>query len=99
MVELATGLPAESLSASEVERLRERPRVQSVIELPSGPEHRQHVTSTATVLVGRTVVYLTLDSEHDRWTQRVLAHDADKRDLLEATLDQLENGFGSSSDG
>ena len=99
MVELATELPAESLSASEVERLRERPRVRSVIELPSGHEHRHHVTTTVTVLVGRTVVSLTFDAAHDRWTQRVLARDADKRDLLEATLDQLENGFGSSPEG
>ncbi len=95
MVELATELPGESLSASEIEHLRERPGVRSVIELPTGREHRHNVTSAATVLVRKEVLYLTLDSNQERWRQHVLARNADKRELLEATLDQLE---GSGND-
>jgi hypothetical protein len=99
MVELATDLPAESLSASEVERLRERPAVSSVIELPTGTEHRRNVTSTAIALAERQVLYLTLDAESGRWKQRVLAREADERELLEVTLEQLDRNaddFSSS---
>ena len=90
MVELATGLPAESLTAVDVEHLRERPAVRSVIELPTNHEHRHNVTSTATVLADNEVLYLTLDGERERWRQYVLAHNADRRELLESTLDRLE---------
>jgi hypothetical protein len=91
MDDLATELPDESLTARDVDRLRERPAVRSVIELPTGPEHRRNVTSTATVLTGGTVLYLTFDDRAEHWEQRVLTHDADERGLLEATLDQFEN--------
>ena len=90
MVELATELPGESLSATEIDRLRDRPEVSSVIELPTGPEHRRNVTSTATVLADEAVLYLTLDRECGCWRQRVLTHDADKHEHLETTLDQIE---------
>jgi hypothetical protein len=99
MAELATELPPESLSAGEVERLRERPAVRSVIELPSGHEHRRNATSTVTVLVGQEVLYLTLDAESGRWRQHTLAYDADERELLEVTLDQLGGGDCSPSNG
>lgn len=90
MVELATELPAESLTAADIEHLRERPAVRSVIELPTGHEHRHSVTSTATVLADNEVLYLTLEAGHERWRQYVLARNADRRELLEATLDQLD---------
>jgi hypothetical protein len=90
MVELATELPDESLSASEIEHLRERPGVRSVIELPTGREHHHNVTSAATVLIRKEVLYLTLDPDQERWRQHVLARNADRRELLEATLDQLD---------
>ncbi|WP_256684784.1 hypothetical protein [Halococcus qingdaonensis] len=92
MVNLAPELPDGSLSTSELERLRERPAVRSVIELPTGYEHSHDVTSTATALVDGTVLYLTLDPDRGHWQQCVLAHDADERELLEATLDQFEAG-------
>ncbi|EMA54169.1 hypothetical protein [Halococcus thailandensis] len=92
MVNLATELPDESLSTSEIERLRERPAVRSVIELPTSYEHSHDVTSTATALVDGTVLYLTLDPDHEQWQQHVLARDANERELLEATLDQFEAG-------
>ncbi|GAA0470501.1 hypothetical protein MUK72_04885 [Halococcus dombrowskii] len=92
MVNLATKLPDESLSTSEIERLRERPAVRSVIELPTSYEHGHDVTSTATVLTGGTVLYLTFDREREQWKQRVLARDANERELLAATLDQFEAG-------
>lgn len=95
MVELATELPPEALSTGAVEHLRERPGVRSVIELPTGREHRHDVTSAATVLIRKQVLYLTLDPDQDRWRQHVLARNADKRELLEATLDQLD---GSGND-
>lgn len=96
MAELATELPPEALSTGAVERLRERPAVRSVIELPTGHEHRHDVTTTATVLVERRVLYLTFDRESGRWHQHVLSRNADKRELLEATLDQFENEDDSS---
>ncbi|EMA51323.1 hypothetical protein C448_00737 [Halococcus morrhuae DSM 1307] len=92
MVDLATELPDESLAARDVDRLRERPAVRSVIELPTSYEHGHDVTSTATVLTGGTVLYLTFDREREQWKQRVLARDANERELLEATLDQFEAG-------
>ena len=95
MVELATELPGQSLSVSDIEHLRERPGVRSVIELPTGREHRHDVTSTATVLIGTEVLYLTLDSDQERWRQHVLVRNADRRELLEATLNQLD---GSGND-
>jgi hypothetical protein len=42
------------------------------------------------------VLYLALDAESGQWHQQVLARDAGKRDLLEATLDRLDSTEGGT---
>jgi hypothetical protein len=90
MVELATELPSDPLTATEIQDLRTCQSISSVIELPSSAEFHQGATSKATVLVDGTVFCLAFDTESQQWTQTALAHDADRHQLLEESLHQLD---------
>jgi hypothetical protein len=90
MEELVAELPSDPLTTADLRDLRARQSISSVIGLPSSAEFHRGATSKATVLVEGTVFHLAFDTESQQWTQTALAHDADRHQLLEESLHQLD---------
>ena len=89
-----TSIPSRPLERPDVDRIRARPDVESVISLGTAPldgrsSREPDATKRLVLLTGRTVSALEYDGAD--WSGEVLETDADRGDQLRCALDLLHD--------